>query len=137
MNIVSRFLPFLGLLAVLASTPAMAQTSGVQTPELQVPGPITVVAHVDFIPTNLAQGLLALQQYALQSRSSPDVKSFTLITWAPTNNHFQLIEVYDSLAAFNSHVEAASTVMFRATIQPLIGSPYDERRYVTFASAGQ
>jgi quinol monooxygenase YgiN len=54
---------------------------------------------------------------------------FTPITWAPTNNHFQLIEIYDSLNSFDEHIQAAHTVAFRNTIRPLVGAPYDERRY--------
>lgn len=106
-------------LAILLCSPAMAQQKG----------PVTVVAHIDFIPTFLAQGLPALEQFAQQSKSDPGVSSFTLITWAPTTNHFQLIEVYDSLEAFNNHVQAPHTIAFRTAIQPWIGAPYDERRY--------
>lgn len=95
----------------------------------EVEGPITVVTHVDFIPQNLAQGLPALEQFARRSKSDPGVRSFTLITWAPTTNHFQLIEVFDSIAAFNNHVQAPHTIAFRAAIQPLIGALYDERLY--------
>ncbi len=109
----------LALAAALFTIPARAD----------VQGPIIVVAHIDFLPTNLAAGLPALQQFAQQSRGDPGVKSFTLITWAPTTNHFQLIEVYGSLAAFNNHVQAAHTIAFRTAIQPDIGSPYDERIY--------
>ena len=97
--------------------------------QAEVQEPIIVVTHVDFIPTNLAAGFPALQLFAQQSRSDPGVISFTLITWAPTNNHFQLIEVFDSMAAFNNHVQAAHTIAFRASIQPDIGALYDERIY--------
>ncbi len=109
----------LALAAALFAIPARAD----------VQGPIIVVAHIDFLPTNLAAGLPALQQFAQQSQGDPGVRSFTLITWAPTTNHFQLIEVYGSLAAFNNHVQAAHTIAFRTAIQPDIGSPYDERVY--------
>lgn len=113
--------------AVLAS--AVFTVPALANPE----GPITVIAHVDLLPTYLAQGLPALEQFAQQSRTDPGVLSFTLITWAPTNNHFQLVEVYDSLQSFDNHVQAAHTITFRAALQPLIGAPYDERRYAPFA----
>jgi quinol monooxygenase YgiN len=57
------------------------------------------------------------------------VKSFTLITQAPTTNHFQLIEVFRDMRAFDAHVSAAHTVTFRTNLDPLLGSPYDERLY--------
>ena len=108
--------------ATLLAFPAMAQA----------PGPVIVVTHIDFIPDNLAAGQPVLEQFAQASQSDPGVRSFTLITWAPTTNHFQLIEVYDSIDAFYSHVQAPHTVAFRAAIQPLIGALYDERLYVPF-----
>lgn len=117
----------LSLAAALFAVPATAE----------VRGPILVVTHVDFIPTNLTQGLPALEQFAQQSRSDPGARSFTLITWAPTTNHFQLIEVFDSITAFNNHVQAAHTVAFRAAIQPQIGALYDERLYELADASGQ
>jgi len=117
----------LALAAALFAAPAMAE----------VQGPVLVVTHVDFIPTNLAVGLPALQLFAQQSRSDPGVRSFTLITWAPTTNHFQLIEVFDSIAAFNSHVQAPHTIAFRAAIQAAIGALYDERLYSLSGAPGQ
>jgi quinol monooxygenase YgiN len=103
----------------LAAAPAMAADRG----------PVTVVTHIDIIPQHMDQGLPLLQQFVRDSRRDPGVRAFILITWAPTNNHFQILEFYDSLAAFNAHVSAAHTVAFRTAFQPNIGSPIDERRY--------
>jgi quinol monooxygenase YgiN len=64
-----------------------------------------------------------------QSRTDPGVKSFTLITQDPTTNHFQLIEVFRDMRAFEAHVSADHTIQFRTTLQPLLGAPYDERLY--------
>ena len=94
------------------------------------PGPIIVVTHIDVIPGDtLTDALPRLKQFAADSKNDPGVLSFQLITWTPTTNHFQLIEVYSSLEAFNRHVEAAHTIAFRTAIQPDIGAPYDERVY--------
>ena len=117
----------LALVATLLAYPAMAEERG----------PIIVVTHIDFIPPNLDQGLPALKQFVQQSRSDPGVRSSTLITWAPTTNHFQLIRIFDSLAAFNSHVQAPHTIAFRAAIQPTIGALYDERLYELPEAQGQ
>ena len=108
------------LLACLFTWPAMAGERG----------PVIVVTHIDLIPTpTLPQSISLLKQFAADSKNDPGVLSFELITWAPTNNHFQLIEVYSSLEAFNRHVGAAHTIAFRTAIQPAIGAPYDERVY--------
>jgi quinol monooxygenase YgiN len=99
-------------------------------PIAQHPGQIIVIAHVDFVPAGLEQGLPALKKFATESMADPGVVLFTPITWSPTNNHFQLIEIYDSLNSFDEHIQAAHTVAFRNTIRPLVGAPYDERRYL-------
>ena len=97
-------------------------------------GSIFVVTHIDVIPTNLDQAVPVLKSFAAESQNDPGVVSFQLITWAPTTNHFQLIQIYNSLGAFNRHVQASHTVAFRSAIQPFIGAPYDERIYI---AAGQ
>jgi quinol monooxygenase YgiN len=63
------------------------------------------------------------------SRDDPGVESFTLITQDPTTNHFQLIEVFRDMRAFDADVSATHTIDFRTTLQPLLGAPYDERLY--------
>jgi quinol monooxygenase YgiN len=91
---------------------------------------IIAVTHIDLIPTNLDQAVPVLKNFATESKGDPGVVSFELITWAPTTNHFQIIQIYNSLGAFNRHVQAPHTIAFRSAIQPFIGAPYDERIYV-------
>jgi quinol monooxygenase YgiN len=57
------------------------------------------------------------------------VQQLCWITQDPTTNHFQLIEVFRDMRAFDAHVSAAHTMQFRTTLQPLLGAPYDERLY--------
>jgi quinol monooxygenase YgiN len=118
----SRFCAPLAALALLAAPCALASDAQ---------EPVTVVTHFDVIPNgnNLVLGQALLEQFVLASRSDPGVKAFILITWAPTTNHFQMIEVYDSLAAFNAHVSAPHTIAFRTAFQAYVGSPIDERLY--------
>jgi quinol monooxygenase YgiN len=93
--------------------------------------PVTVITHFDIIPNgdNVAQAEALLEKFVLDSRSDPGVISFILITWAPTTNHFQLLEVFSSQDAFDRHVSAAHTIAFRTAAQPFVGSPLDERLY--------
>jgi len=93
------------------------------------PSDTVVVTHFDIIPTFTAQALPLLEQFVLDSRSDPGVKFFTLITWAPTTNHWQMLEVFSSQQAFDRHVSAAHSIAFRTAIQPFIGAPIDERLY--------
>lgn len=119
-----RMVQSLTLLSCLLAWPAMGNERG----------SIFVVTHIDVIPTNLDQAIPVLKNFATESKDDPGVVSFQLITWAPTTNHFQLIQIYSSLAAFNRHVQAPHTIAFRSAIQPFIGAPYDERIYI---AAGQ
>ena len=90
---------------------------------------VVVVTHVDVDPQNVPTAEPLLTGFVVDSRDDPGVKSFTLITQDPTTNHFQLIEVFRDMRAFNDHVSAEHTIQFRTALQPLLGAPYDERLY--------
>jgi quinol monooxygenase YgiN len=92
-------------------------------------GDVVVVTHLDIIPDFVAQAQPLIEQFVLDSRKDPGVKSFIVITWDPTTNHFQLIERFQNMRAFDLHVSAKHTVDFRDQVQPFIGAPYDERLY--------
>ena len=119
-----RMVQSLILLSCLLAWPAMGNDRG----------SIFVVTHIDVIPTNVDQAVPLLKNFAVESQADPGVVRFQPITWTPTTNHFQLIQIYNSLAAFNRHVQAPHTTAFRSAIQPFIGAPYDERIYL---AAGQ
>jgi quinol monooxygenase YgiN len=42
-------------------------------------------------------------------------------------NHFTVVSVWDNQAAFDAHIEAAHTKQMRQKLQPMLGSPFDER----------
>ena len=113
------------LAAIALVVPSFSRAAGSRDLE-----PVIVVTHLDIIPTFLDQELPVIQQFAADSKNDPGVRTFLLLTWTPAPNHFQLLEVYNSLQTFNNHIQAAHTIAFRKAIQPYIGSPYDERRYV-------
>ena len=93
---------------------------------------VVVVTHVDVDPQFVNQDLMdSLMTFVTDSRKELGVKSFTLITQDPTTNHFQLIEVFRDMLAFDAHVSAEHTKTFRKDLQPLLGAPYDERLYQT------
>ena len=90
---------------------------------------VVVVTHVDVDPQNVPVAEPLLVNFVIDSRNDRGVKSFTLITQEGTDNHFQLIEVFRDMRAFDAHVSAAHTVTFRTNLDPLLGAPYDERLY--------
>ena len=92
-------------------------------------GEVVVVTQVDVDPQNVPVAEPLLVNFVIDSRNDRGVKSFTLITQDPTTNHFQLIEVFRDMRAFDAHVSAVHTITFRANLDPLLGAPYDERLY--------
>ncbi|HEY3825090.1 MAG TPA: antibiotic biosynthesis monooxygenase [Bryobacteraceae bacterium] len=42
-------------------------------------------------------------------------------------NHFTIVSVWQSKEAFEAHSAAEHTKRFREKIQPMMGSPFDER----------
>ena len=97
------------------------------------PGEIEVVTHIDVIPDFLANAQQPIMDFVADSGEDPGVREFLLVSWLDITNHFQLIERFRDIRAFNAHVSAPHTVTFRNTIQnpaqPFVGAPYDERLY--------
>jgi quinol monooxygenase YgiN len=90
---------------------------------------IFVLTHVDIDPQFVGQAQPLLETFVNDSLNDPGVQTFALLSQTPTANHFQLVEVFASIKAFDAHVSALHTVDFRVAIQPFIGAPYDERLY--------
>lgn len=87
---------------------------------------IYVVTHVDTLPGN-GNGAKLLQQYAADSRKDKGAVRIELLDQISRANHFTLLEVWDNQQAYDAHVAAAHTRQFREQIQPMLGSPFDER----------
>ena len=116
---------FAVLFACAVAGPAMADGPG---SNVRANG-VVVVTHLDIIPTFVDQARPVLDDFVADSRNDPGVVVFKMISWTPTTNHFQLIEVWENQKAFDAHVSAAHTIAFRRDIQQFIGAPYDERLY--------
>jgi quinol monooxygenase YgiN len=88
---------------------------------------VTVIAHVDVAPNTQAPDLL--RALAVQSRSERDNAGFVVLQHLQRGNHFTVVEHWNSEAALDSHVAAQHTRAYRDALQPLTGSPLDERAY--------
>ncbi len=86
-----------------------------------------VVTHVDLTPNYLADGPPLLQKFAADSRKDKGIVRFELLQDRSRKNHFTMVEVWEDQAAFDAHLEAAHTKQFREKLQPMLGSPFDER----------
>jgi quinol monooxygenase YgiN len=90
-------------------------------------GKIYVVAHVDVLPTEAAAGTKLLQQYAADSRKDKGAVRVEVYIQVSRINHFSVVEVWQNKEALEAHEAATHTKKFREQIDPLLGSPYDER----------
>lgn len=86
-----------------------------------------VVTHVDLTPNNTEEGTKLLQQFAADSRHDPGVVRFELLEDNARHNHFTFVEVWENSKAFDGHEAAEHTKNFREKLQPMLGSPFDER----------
>jgi quinol monooxygenase YgiN len=100
-------------------------------PEVAVaaPGTLYVITHVDVIPNPQAAGML--ERLAEASRREPGNLRFDVVQHTMRANHFTVIERWSNQAALDAHASAAHTRQYRDELQPLTGSPLDERVYVS------
>ena len=115
----------LGLVASVAlPAPAAAQ----QKAETK-PGPIYVVTYVDVFPNFADATLKALRQFSADSKKDAGWVRFEFLQDVMRTNHFAVVEVWQSRAAYEAHLTQAHSKSFREKIQPGLGSPFDERMY--------
>jgi quinol monooxygenase YgiN len=86
---------------------------------------VYVVTHVDVAPGGDAPALL--RQLADVSRAEPGCLRFDILQHTQRANHFTIVEAWRTRAARDRHVAAPHTRAYRESLQPLLGSPLDER----------
>jgi quinol monooxygenase YgiN len=108
---------FLALLA-----PLSAQEPGQQ---------LYVVTHVDLAgPTAAPAGTKLLQEFVADTRKDAGLVRIELLQEPSRLNHLTIVEVWKSRQDFESHLTLAHSKSFRDKLQPLLGSPFDERLHV-------
>ena len=89
---------------------------------------VYVIAHVDFAPNPQAPPTAPLlRNLAEASRKEPGNLRFDIVQHTMRGNHFTVIEGWRNQQALDAHVAAAHTRQYRDAIQPMTGSPLDER----------
>jgi quinol monooxygenase YgiN len=86
-----------------------------------------VVTHIDLTPNYIADGTKLLAQYAAESRKDKGVVRFEMLVDVSHKNHFTVVSIWENQAAFDAHIEATHTKQMREKLQPMLGSPFDER----------
>jgi quinol monooxygenase YgiN len=88
---------------------------------------IFVVTHVDVTPDQKVPPLL--KRLAEMSRQDEGNIRFDVLQHAMRANHFTVIEAWQTQKALDAHIAAAHTRQYRDELQPMTGSPLDERVY--------
>jgi quinol monooxygenase YgiN len=86
-----------------------------------------VVTHVDLTPNYAVDGGKVLEKFAADSRKDKGSVRFELLGDVSRKNHFTIVEIWENQGAFDAHLEAAHAKHFREALQPMLGSPFDER----------
>ena len=88
---------------------------------------VSVVSHVDVAPDPRVAGML--RRLAEASRREDGNVRFDVVQHTMRANHFTVVETWRDQKAFDAHVAAAHTRQYRDELQPMTGSPLDERVY--------
>lgn len=117
-----RMLPALTCLWLGALTGAGAQAAAGSKS-------LYVVAHVDIVGAggNLEQSIQLLREFVADSGKDPGAVRIELLQQDNRHNHFTIVEVWRNKKAFDAHSAAEHTKQFREKVQPMLGSPFDER----------
>lgn len=91
----------------------------------ETPQAVVVIAHVDVSPSPAVAPMLV--RIAEASRLEKGNLRFDVTQHTMRGNHFTVVEVWQNQAALDAHVAAAHTRAYRDELQPLTGSPLDER----------
>jgi quinol monooxygenase YgiN len=94
-------------------------------------GSVHVVSHVDIAGAEAqAKAPAVLRQIADASRAEQGNLRFDILQHVTRANHFTVVESWTTQAALDAHAAAAHTRQYRDTLQPMTGSPLDERVYL-------
>lgn len=90
---------------------------------------VYVVSHVDIGGGPKADAPAMLRRLAESSRNDNGCLRFDVLQHAMRGNHFTVLEVWQNQNALDAHVAAPHTRQYRDELQPISGSPVDERVY--------
>jgi quinol monooxygenase YgiN len=89
--------------------------------------PIIAIVHVDVLPPGTPQTVALLRQLGQHARSESGCIKFQVLQQIGRPNHFTLVEEWTNQAAYDADLGSRETRDFREKLQPLLGSPFDER----------
>ncbi|HEY4264503.1 MAG TPA: antibiotic biosynthesis monooxygenase [Micropepsaceae bacterium] len=92
---------------------------------------VVILSHLDVTPNVLPKLMEIMKSLSEGSAKDPGMQTYQILRQtAGAGNHFRLFEIWASDRAFDAHNLAAHTQGFRDELYPLLGTPYDQRKYV-------
>jgi quinol monooxygenase YgiN len=88
---------------------------------------VYVITHIDLMPAGVDSGTTALKTFAAETLKEPGCTRFEILQQAGRPNHLTLVGIWKDQKSFDAHDSSPYTKTFREKMQPLIGSPWDER----------
>jgi quinol monooxygenase YgiN len=93
-------------------------------------GQIVIVSHLDVTPNQIPALLEAMKPLSEGSANDAGMVTYQILRQAPgVGNHFRLYEVWTNERDWAAHNAAKHTQDFRNALYPMLGTPYDQRRY--------
>src|SRR5438132_277085 len=121
----NRYVVYFLLTITLLSSKVAAQNRGVLTTDPA----FFAVSYVEVMPGSRAAGVAALKQYRDASRKDEGNVRLDVLQGSTRPNHFTIVETWQNQKAFDAHNAAAHTRQFRDTVNPVLGSPMDQRLF--------
>jgi quinol monooxygenase YgiN len=90
---------------------------------------VVVVSHVDIGGGGKVDVPVMLTRLAEASRAETGCLRFDVTQHTARANHFTVVEVWADQQALDRHAAAAHTKQYRDDVQPVSGSPLDERAF--------
>ena len=92
--------------------------------------PVVTVIHIDAMPQFTQDAATLLDRFKAESmKLDAGVKQFQVLQEIGHTNHFTLVETWSDSKTYEAHNSSAHTRAFRDEIQPMLGSPFDERTH--------
>ncbi len=102
------------------------------TPEGKAAGPgsVTIVSHLDVPPMGIPALLDLMKPFSEGVSKQPGMVTYQILRQtAGSGNHFRSYEVWASEKDWETHNLAKYSQDYRTGMAPLLGTPYDQRKY--------
>jgi quinol monooxygenase YgiN len=95
-----------------------------------------VITHVDVMPNFTDDGAKLLRGHAEFAAGLDGVDRIEILQQVHRPNHSELLVVCESEAAYDRYVSDPGTRAFREELQPMLGSPFDDRMHYLLSGPG-